>query len=113
MAKGPKTAPIIAQNCVFAPLLSAINQRRNAHDVHIIEMINKLAILLILFHFSHDICMRVNCLCRGLCNSHDEGRFVCIISQPTNAGFSFGGYSLYDGAVKIFKKGLLSNLTSA
>ena len=39
MANGPKTAPIIAQNLVFAPLLLAICQRRNAHDMHIIEMI--------------------------------------------------------------------------
>ncbi len=39
MANGPKTAPIMAQNLVFAPLLSAICQRRNAHDMHIIEMI--------------------------------------------------------------------------
>ena len=39
MANGPKTAPIIAQNSVFAPLLSAINQRRNAHDMVIMEII--------------------------------------------------------------------------
>jgi hypothetical protein len=39
IANGPKTAPIIAQNSVFAPLLSAINQRRNAHDMVIIEII--------------------------------------------------------------------------
>jgi hypothetical protein len=39
MANGPKTAPIMAQNLVFAPLLSAIFQRRIAHDMHIIEMI--------------------------------------------------------------------------
>ena len=39
IANGPKTAPIIAQNLVFAPLLLAICQRRNAHDMHIIEII--------------------------------------------------------------------------
>ena len=39
MANGPKTAPIIAQNLVFAPLLLAICQRKNAHDRHIIEII--------------------------------------------------------------------------
>jgi len=38
MANGPKTAPIIAQNFVLAPLLSAINQRRNAHDIHKMDM---------------------------------------------------------------------------
>jgi len=38
MANGPKMAPIIAQKKVFAPLLSAIFQRRNAHDMVIIEM---------------------------------------------------------------------------
>ena len=39
MAKGPKTAPITAQNKVFAPLLSAIDQSRIAHNIHIIEII--------------------------------------------------------------------------
>ncbi len=39
MANGPKTAPITAQNLVFDPLLLAMRQRRNAHDMHIIEMI--------------------------------------------------------------------------
>jgi hypothetical protein len=48
MANGPKTAPITAQNLVLAPLLSAINQRRYAHDMHIMEMIIKPAIMLIL-----------------------------------------------------------------
>ena len=39
IANGPKTAPIIAQNLVFAPLLLAICQRRNAHNMHIIGII--------------------------------------------------------------------------
>jgi hypothetical protein len=39
MANGPKTAPIMAQNLVFAPLLSAICHRAIAHDMHIPEMI--------------------------------------------------------------------------
>lgn len=38
MANGPKTAPIIAQNLVLAPLLSAIFQRRNAHAMQMMEM---------------------------------------------------------------------------
>ncbi len=41
MANGPKTAPMMAQNRVFAPLLSAIYQRRNAHDMLSIEVIIK------------------------------------------------------------------------
>jgi hypothetical protein len=41
MAKGPKTAPITAQNNVFAPLLSAINQSKNAHAIHMMEIIIK------------------------------------------------------------------------
>ena len=48
MANGPKTAPITAQNLVLAPLLSAIYQRRYAHDMHIMEMIIKPAKMLIL-----------------------------------------------------------------
>lgn len=39
MANGPKTAPIMAHAFVFAPLLSAIFHRRNAHDMDIIEVI--------------------------------------------------------------------------
>jgi hypothetical protein len=39
MANGPKTAPIIAQNFVLAPRLFAICQRRNAHPIHIMEMV--------------------------------------------------------------------------
>lgn len=39
MANGPKTAPIITQNLVLAPRLSAICQRRYAHDMHMMEMI--------------------------------------------------------------------------
>jgi hypothetical protein len=45
MANGPNTAPITAQNRVFAPLLSAIDQSRIAHDMHIIEIMIKPAIL--------------------------------------------------------------------
>jgi len=41
MAKGPKIAPITAQNNVFAPLLSAIDQRKNAHAIHMKEIIIK------------------------------------------------------------------------
>ncbi len=51
MANGPKTAPMTAQNLVFAPLLSAINQRKYAHAIHIIEMIIKPAIVFILLYF--------------------------------------------------------------
>jgi hypothetical protein len=53
MANGPKTAPIIAQNFVFTPLLSAIFQRRNAHAMHIIEMMIILVILFLL-NFSYN-----------------------------------------------------------
>jgi hypothetical protein len=45
MANGPNTAPIKAQRKVFAPLFSAINQSRIAHDIHIMEIIIKPAIL--------------------------------------------------------------------
>jgi hypothetical protein len=34
MAKGPKMAPMIAQSFVFAPLLWAICQSKNAQDIH-------------------------------------------------------------------------------
>lgn len=40
MANGPKTAHIMAQNLMFAPLLSAICHRVNVHDMHINEMIS-------------------------------------------------------------------------
>ena len=39
MANGPKRAPIKAQYHVFAPLLSAIYQSKNAHAMHIMEII--------------------------------------------------------------------------
>ena len=39
MANGPKIAPIVAQNSVFFPLLSAIDQSIIAHAIHITEMI--------------------------------------------------------------------------
>ena len=39
MANGPKKAPIKAQHHVFAPLLSAICQSKNAHAMHIMEII--------------------------------------------------------------------------
>ena len=39
MANGPKRAPIKAQYHVFAPLLSAIYQSKNAHAMHIMESI--------------------------------------------------------------------------
>ena len=39
MANGPKMAPIVAQNSVFFPLLSAIDQSIIAHAIHITEMI--------------------------------------------------------------------------
>ena len=45
MARGPKKAPIKAQKKVFAPLLSAINQSRIAHDINTMEIIIKPAIL--------------------------------------------------------------------
>jgi len=65
MASGPNTAPIIAQNCVFAPLLSAINQRRNAHDMHIIEMIIKPAIMPSLLYFRHNFYRYVKTISQG------------------------------------------------
>jgi len=55
MANGPKIAPIIAQNFVFAPLLSAIFQRRNAHAMHIIDAIIMPVILLYLLHFGYNL----------------------------------------------------------
>jgi len=45
MAIGPKIAPITAQNNVFALLLSAIDQSKNAHAIHMKEIIIKLAII--------------------------------------------------------------------
>ena len=41
IANGPNKAPIKAQIKVLAPLLSAIFQRRMAHDIVIMEMIIK------------------------------------------------------------------------
>jgi len=41
IAKGPKTAPMTAQNKVFTPLLSAIDQSRIAQPIHITEIITK------------------------------------------------------------------------
>jgi len=40
-ASGPKMAPIVAQNSVFAPLFLAIDQSKTAHAIHIKEMINQ------------------------------------------------------------------------
>ena len=48
MAKGPKIAPIVAQNRVLAPLFSAICQRRTAHDMHKMERIIAPVMMLIL-----------------------------------------------------------------
>jgi hypothetical protein len=55
IAMGPKTAPIMAQNLVFAPLLSAICQRRNAHIMHIIEMIIIPVIIKFLLRFGYNL----------------------------------------------------------
>jgi hypothetical protein len=49
MANGPKTAPTIAQNLVFNPLLLAMCQRRNAHDIVTMEII----INPVMSHFLH------------------------------------------------------------
>ena len=40
MANGPKMAPIVAQNSLFAPLFLAIDQSKAAEAMHIKEMIN-------------------------------------------------------------------------
>jgi hypothetical protein len=39
MANGPNKAPIIAQNLVLAPLLSAMSQRIIAQDIHKMDRI--------------------------------------------------------------------------
>jgi hypothetical protein len=54
MANGPKTAPIIAQNLVFAPLLLAICQRRIAHNMHIIEMMIIPAMMQLFLRFAYN-----------------------------------------------------------
>jgi len=40
MANGPKMVSIVAKDRVFVPLLSAIDQSKAAHEIHITEMNN-------------------------------------------------------------------------
>jgi hypothetical protein len=54
IAMGPKTAPIMAQNLVFAPLLSAICQRRKAHIMLSVEMIIIPVIIKFLLRFGNN-----------------------------------------------------------